>query len=122
MELSLARLQAALAKLQEEIRSLEIELASFTNTVPLDDGFFWGELVPLLSKRGPQVGSDILEYFRGIGYDFTDGSFRTFLSRQKARGRLVTPARTGVKSKWYVSDETMVAAKRLGHRFSSVSQ
>ncbi|MET3897792.1 hypothetical protein ABIB57_001738 [Devosia sp. UYZn731] len=110
------RLKAAVEALRDELRQIEDELRQYDRSVPLNDEFFWDNLVPLLAKTsGGLTSAEIQRQLETAGHEINTISLRTFLSRNKARGRLLTfdapsPAR------WQISLHTSHLIGGLGVR------
>lgn len=97
------RLKAIIEGLREELREIDEELQGYERGVPLNEVFFLENIVPILIKAsGGLTSADIKSKLEGAGHTINAISLRTFLSRTKSRGRLVT---LGVSTpiKWQVS-------------------
>lgn len=96
---SRARLKRAAEEIQREIIWLEEEIRRAIHETPLNDTFFWRTLFPILASNPKGVtSSDLQRMLRTFGNAVNSNAFGTFLSRNKAKGRLTldsstTPAR-----------------------------
>jgi len=112
------RINAAIEALRVELQEIENELRGQDRGVPLNDVFFWEKVVPLLAKfSGGLSSADISRRLEVAGHDVNTVSLRTFLSRNKSRGRLVNVGNSN-PAKWQISSATAELAGRLGVRIA----
>lgn len=110
------RLRAIIEGLREELREIDEELQGYERGVPLNDVFFLENIIPMLAKaNGGLTSADIKMKLEGAGYAINAVSLRTFLSRNKSRGRLVT-LDTSIPTKWQVSPSFATVLAGLGIR------
>ncbi len=82
-------IEAAIRILQSELRQIEIEQTELGKDVRLDDDFLSEIIVPLLAtKPKGMTASEIKRALKVFGHTVNPNSFRTFLTRNKDRGRL----------------------------------
>lgn len=90
MRRSRSRLKKALDEIQLEINWLDSEIKKAINETPLNDNFFWSKVFPLLESKPKGISSsDMQSMLRTFGSPVNSNAFSTFLSRNKARGRLI---------------------------------
>lgn len=100
------RIQQAIKNLTLELRYLDIEEQALTSSVRLDDKFFRSHVVGLLAGLERGIGSaELRQKVAAKGFDVSEGSFRTFLSRQKDKGTLVLTETRGGISKWSLAPQ-----------------
>lgn len=89
IERSKRRIEVAIANLQEELAALNHELAMVANTAQLNESFFWEHVATNLFELDVGVtSSELARILEARGHNIKEENFRTFLSRQKAKGRL----------------------------------
>lgn len=89
IERSKRRIEVAIANLQEELATLNHELSMVVDTTQLDESFFWEHVATSLFDLGMGVTSaELSRILEARGHNIKEENFRSFLSRQKAKGRL----------------------------------
>lgn len=84
------RLASVAEALREEIRLLDKELAGYRKGTPLSEKFFQQRIVPILLENEDGISSSTLQAKLELaGYTINTVSLRTFLSRYRAKGRLI---------------------------------
>lgn len=104
LKTSRARLKTALSEIQKELDYVEAEIKKAASETPLNDNFFWTVLAPLLETRPKGMTTfDLQVYLKTFGNPVSSNAFSTFLSRSKAKGRLVLDKST-TPFRWKLKD------------------
>lgn len=84
------RLTAAIEVLQEELKLIDFELRGYRKGIPLNEEYFELKIVPILQRHADGISSSELQGELEIDGDrINTVSFRTFLSRYGAKGKLI---------------------------------
>lgn len=87
---SRSRLVGAIDALRAEIAEIDNELAGYRKGAPLTDALFWSMVVPILTREEDGLTSaEVQNKLNAHGIATNSVALRTFLSRNKAKGRLV---------------------------------
>jgi hypothetical protein len=98
-------LKVAIEALQRELAYIEKALKQKNSEASLTENFFWAVLVPILrSSSEGMTSAQIKNALIKIGHTVNANALSTFLSRNKARNRLILSERT-TPPKWRLSTE-----------------
>ena len=87
---------------------------SLQGDVKLDEAFFWGHLVPLLTQEDQGLTSaSIHDKLSKRGLKISKEGLRVFLHRNKVRERLTMNENNGGPARWNVSSDVYATASRL---------